>query len=118
MSGQEREVPIEAVGAVVLYLQECRRAKVKPSESEIARVAVHAADLARGALAARDEPQPEIRFDQITLDREEFEQIRRAQGFALFVAALDRPFAANVRRKITLERLIEKAKDALADDRG
>src|ERR1035441_7003795 len=56
MSGQEREVPIEAVGAVVLYLQECRRAKIKPSESEIARVAVYAADTARAALAAREEP--------------------------------------------------------------
>jgi hypothetical protein len=54
--GQERETPIEAVGAVVLYLQECRRAKIKPSESEIARVAVHAADTARAALAAREEP--------------------------------------------------------------
>jgi hypothetical protein len=53
MTGQEREAPVEAVGAVVLYLQECRRAKIKPSESEIARVAVHAADTARAALTAR-----------------------------------------------------------------
>lgn len=61
-------------------------------------------------MAAREEP----RFDQVTISREEFEQIRRAQGFALFVSALDRPSAASTRRKITLERLIEKAKDTLA----
>jgi rubrerythrin len=61
----------------------------------------------RAALAAN------IRLDQVVLDREEWEQNNRAHSFALFVAALDKPIAASVRRTITLERLIEKAKEAL-----
>lgn len=41
------DVPIEAIGAVVLYLQDCRYRKAKLSESELARAAVNAADQAR-----------------------------------------------------------------------
>jgi hypothetical protein len=57
--------------------------------------------------------RPAMRFDEVVLDRGEFEQGRRAQGFALFVAALGRPMGSKQRQRITLERLIEKANEAL-----
>src|SRR5690349_21441754 len=83
------ETPIEAIGAVVLYLQDCHRTKVKPSESEIATVAVRAADQARGLrsefglanapFAERDQPHtishdsrtlaPWVRKDQLMVRR-------------------------------------------------
>jgi hypothetical protein len=82
LDGQERETPVEAVGAVVLYLQECRRAKLEPSESEIAHVAVQAADAARAALdvyasmpTPRRVQQERVRdsFDDLRKDAEDDE---------------------------------------------
>jgi hypothetical protein len=111
--GQEHEAPtgpMSEAAFVEAYRQGLVRKPISASDERSLSDKVDA--VVEAALAAREEP----RFDQVVLDREEFERIRRAEGFTLYVRALGTPIGAEQRRnyQITVEWLIEKAGDVLA----